>query len=98
MKVLFEGPTTRPSRKNLHSDELEARQQKVDQTYAALKDLAEERRTKLHERCDLFRMLREIDDLEQWIAEREVTASSQDIGQDFEHVIVSFSSKTLNGD
>ena len=43
-------------------------------------------------------MLREIDDLEQWIAEREVTASSQDIGQDFEHVIVSFSCKTVNGD
>jgi len=61
----------------------------VDDTYAGLKDLAEDRRLKLRERCDLFRLSREIDDLEQWIAEREVVASSQEQGQDFEHVTVS---------
>lgn len=32
---------------------------------------------------------REIDDLMQWIAEREVVAGSHELGQDFEHVTVS---------
>jgi len=61
----------------------------VDRTYAALKDLAEERRLKLLERCDLFRLLQEINDLEQWIAQREVVAMSTETGQDFDHVVVS---------
>lgn len=29
---------------------------------------------------------REVDDLEQWIAEREVVASSHELGQDYDHV------------
>uniref|UniRef100_H2ZPE1 Spectrin beta chain n=1 Tax=Ciona savignyi TaxID=51511 RepID=H2ZPE1_CIOSA len=68
------------------SEQLSTRQQQVDQTYAGLKDLAEERRMKLRERCDLFRLSRDIDDLEQWIAQREVVAASQEQGQDFDHV------------
>ena len=35
---------------------------------------------------------REVDDLEQWIAEREVVAGSHELGQDFEHVSVSLQS------
>lgn len=31
-----------------------------------------------------------MDDLEQWIAEREVVAGSHELGQDYEHVTVSF--------
>ena len=30
--------------------------------------------------------LREVDDLEQWIAEREVVAGSHELGQDYDHV------------
>ena len=71
------------------SDRILVYQTKVDRTYAALKDLAEERRLKLLERCDLFRLLQEITDLEQWIAQREVVASSMEAGQDFDHVVVS---------
>uniref|UniRef100_A0A4W6BUP0 Spectrin beta chain n=1 Tax=Lates calcarifer TaxID=8187 RepID=A0A4W6BUP0_LATCA len=51
-----------------------------------LKDLAEERRGKLDERFRLFQLNREVDDLEQWIAEREVVAGSHELGQDYEHV------------
>ena len=29
---------------------------------------------------------REVDDLEQWIAEREVVAGSHELGQDYDHV------------
>ncbi len=34
----------------------------------------------------LFMLNREVDDLEQWIAEREVVAGSHELGQDYEHV------------
>lgn len=64
------------------------RQSQVDKLYAGLKDLSEERRGKLDERSCLFQLNREVDDLEQWIAEREVVAGSHELGQDYEHVTV----------
>lgn len=60
----------------------------MDKLYAGLKDLAEERRGRLHERLRLTQLKREVDDLEQWIAEREVVAGSHELGQDYEHVTV----------
>lgn len=71
------------------SERISMRQSKVDKLYAGLKDLAEERRGKLDERHRLFQLNREVDDLEQWIAEREVVAGSHELGQDYEHVTVS---------
>lgn len=61
----------------------------VDKLYAGLKDLAGERRAKLDEALQLFMLNREVDDLEQWIAEREIVAGSQELGQDYDHVTVS---------
>jgi len=61
----------------------------VDKLYAGLKDLAGERRAKLDEALQLFMLNREVDDLEQWIAEREVVAGSHELGQDYDHVTVS---------
>uniref|UniRef100_A0A803TQC9 Spectrin beta chain n=1 Tax=Anolis carolinensis TaxID=28377 RepID=A0A803TQC9_ANOCA len=63
-------------------------QGQVDKQYAGLKDLAEERRRKLEHMCHLFKLKREVDDLEQWIAERDVVASSPEMGQDLDHVTV----------
>lgn len=63
----------------------------MDKLYAGLKDLAEERRGRLQERLRLTQLKREVDDLEQWIAEREVVAGSHELGQDYEHVTVSLS-------
>lgn len=64
-----------------------------------MKDLAEERRGRLQERLRLTQLKREVDDLEQWIAEREVVAGSHELGQDYEHVTVSlFFSVTYFGD
>ena len=54
-----------------------------------MKDLANERRGKLDEVLKLYMLSREIEDLEQWIAEREVVAGSHELGQDYEHVTVS---------
>ncbi|XP_051273986.1 spectrin beta chain, non-erythrocytic 1 isoform X8 [Dicentrarchus labrax] len=68
------------------SERIGMRQSQVDKLYAGLKDLSEERRGKLDERFRLFQLNREVDDLEQWIAEREVVAGSHELGQDYEHV------------
>uniref|UniRef100_A0A3Q3FUC8 Spectrin beta chain n=1 Tax=Labrus bergylta TaxID=56723 RepID=A0A3Q3FUC8_9LABR len=67
-------------------ERISMRQSQVDKLYAGLKDLSEERRGKLDERLRLFQLNREVDDLEQWIAEREVVAGSHELGQDYEHV------------
>lgn len=79
------------------SERISMRQSKVDKLYAGLKDLAEERRGKLDERHRLFQLNREVDDLEQWIAEREVVAGSHELGQDYEHVTASNTSRTRVG-
>ncbi|XP_018592817.2 spectrin beta chain, non-erythrocytic 1-like isoform X3 [Scleropages formosus] len=68
------------------SERITLRQAQVDKLYAGLKDLAEERRGRLQERLRLMQLKRELDDLEQWIAEREVVAGSHELGQDYEHV------------
>uniref|UniRef100_A0A674J021 Spectrin beta chain n=1 Tax=Terrapene triunguis TaxID=2587831 RepID=A0A674J021_9SAUR len=61
-------------------------QGRVDKQYAGLKDLAEKRRHRLENMYHLFQLKREVDDLEQWIAERDLAASSQEMGQDYDHV------------
>ncbi|KAJ3589035.1 hypothetical protein NHX12_009883 [Muraenolepis orangiensis] len=68
------------------SERIALRQAQVDKLYAGLKDLAEERRGRLQDRLRLTQLKREVDDLEQWIAEREVVAGSHELGQDYEHV------------
>lgn len=71
------------------SEQVAIRQSQIDKLYAGLKDLSEERRSRLQENNKLFEINREIDDIEQWIAEKEVVAGSHELGQDFEHVTVS---------
>ncbi|XP_053457041.1 spectrin beta chain, erythrocytic [Nycticebus coucang] len=61
-------------------------QGQVDKQYAGLKDRAEERKRKLENKYHQFQVKREVDDLEQWILEKELVASSPELGQDFDHV------------
>lgn len=72
------------------SEQISKRQSQIDKLYAGLRDLAVERRSKLDEALKLFMLNREVDDLEQWIAEREVVAGSHELGQDYDHVTVRF--------
>lgn len=51
--------------------------------------MAEERKRRLENMYHLFQLKRETDDLEQWITEKETVASSQEMGQDFDHATVS---------
>ncbi|XP_072341625.1 spectrin beta chain, non-erythrocytic 1-like isoform X1 [Scyliorhinus torazame] len=62
------------------------RQGQVDKLYAGLKDLANERNKRLENMYHLFQLSREVTDLEQWIAERDLAASSQELGQDYDQV------------
>ncbi|XP_028994013.1 spectrin beta chain, erythrocytic isoform X2 [Betta splendens] len=67
-------------------EEIIRRQGQVDKQYAGLKELAEDRRRKLEHSYHHFLLCREVEDLEHWIAERDVVASSQEMGQDLDHV------------
>ncbi|KAG4068736.1 hypothetical protein HA402_002427 [Bradysia odoriphaga] len=69
-----------------HGDAVSVKQSQLDKLYAGLKDLAGERRARLDEALQLFMLNREVDDLEQWIAERELVAGSHELGQDYDHV------------
>ncbi|TPP60271.1 Spectrin beta chain [Fasciola gigantica] len=62
-----------------------AKQARVDKMYAGLRDLCVERHARLEEILKLYYLLREILDLEAWIAERIVVASSHELGADYEH-------------
>merc|ERR1719166_422311 len=68
------------------SEAINIRIGQVEKLYAGLKELAQERRAKLDDALKLFMLNREVNDLEQWIAEREVVAGSHELGQDYDHV------------
>ena len=67
------------------SDLVAQKQSKVDKMYAGSRDLCSERQFRLEENVKLFHLLKEILDLETWIAERIVLASSHEMGSDYEH-------------
>merc|ERR1719288_417951 len=68
------------------SENIKVQLAQVEKNYVGLRDLATERRAKLDDALKLFMLNREVDDLEQWIAEREVVAGSHELGQDYDHV------------
>ncbi|KAM9270917.1 LOW QUALITY PROTEIN: spectrin beta chain, non-erythrocytic 4 [Cariama cristata] len=84
------------------SEQVSRRQSQVDRLYVSLKDLVEERKAKLEQQYWLYQLSREVDELEHWIAEKEVVAGSPELGQDFEHVtllqekFLEFASETGN--
>ncbi|KAK5857703.1 hypothetical protein PBY51_010930 [Eleginops maclovinus] len=67
-------------------EEIIRRQDQVDKQYAGLKELAEDRRLKLDHTYHHFLLSREVEYLEHWISEKDMVASSQEMGQDLDHV------------
>jgi spectrin beta len=61
-------------------------QSNINKLYASLKQLANDKHLKLDDSIKLYLLKRDIDDLEQWISDKETVANSQELGQDFEHV------------
>ncbi|KAL3307658.1 Spectrin beta chain, non-erythrocytic 1, partial [Cichlidogyrus casuarinus] len=66
-------------------DAVTAEQARVDKQYAGLRDLCVERKQRLEDLRKLYNLLKEITDLEAWIAERTQLASSHELGADYEH-------------
>ena len=75
--------------KSVCSPKIAAEEEKLEHSYANLKGLCEERKQRLEQAVELFKLNRDVDDLEIWINEREIVAGSHEMGQDLEHVIVS---------
>lgn len=70
------------------SERVSQRQNEVDKLYTQLNELASDRRARLNEGLELFKLNREIEDLMQWISERDAIANSHELGQDLDHVIM----------
>lgn len=70
------------------SERISQRQNEINKLYSQLNELAAERRAHLDEGLDLFKLNREIEDLTQWISERDAIANSHELGQDLDHVIM----------
>ncbi|XP_076029013.1 spectrin beta chain, non-erythrocytic 5 kst isoform X3 [Oratosquilla oratoria] len=64
------------------------RQQFINQELKDLQKLSAHRRQKLMESMYRHEYFREAEDLEQWIAEQMQTATSEDFGQDYEHLLL----------
>lgn len=75
-------------KENFDQENIKKQQASVEQRYSSLQDLATQRRSRLLETKRLFQFYREADDVTTWIADKMVTASSEDYGQDLEHVEV----------
>ena len=71
-----------------YSAEVASKQAKVDKLYAGLKEMSGVRRLRLADVLRLFELNREIEDIEQWLMEREIVAGSHELGLDFEHITV----------
>uniref|UniRef100_A0A1I8B6Y0 Spectrin alpha chain n=1 Tax=Meloidogyne hapla TaxID=6305 RepID=A0A1I8B6Y0_MELHA len=67
---------------------INAKQSQIEDQYQRLMVLGDQRKRKLEEACKAYQLLREANDLAEWIKSRETVASQQEIGQDLEHVEV----------
>ena len=64
-------------------------QAQLDEQLAGLQTLTAARRSKLEESIKLHQYLQEVEEVLSWLADKEATASSDDYGKDFEHLLVS---------
>ncbi|XP_043997589.1 spectrin beta chain, non-erythrocytic 4 isoform X2 [Gambusia affinis] len=70
------------------SEQITKQQSHIDRLYVSLKDMVEHRKTKLEQQYWLYQLNKEVEELEKWITEREVVASSTELGHDLEEVTV----------
>lgn len=67
-------------------DTVQTRQASIKSKYSRLQILAKERRQKLEESKKKFFLMREINELEHWISDKEALAGGEEMGKDLEHV------------
>lgn len=70
------------------SEKIAQRQNELNKLYDQLNELANERKARLDEGLELFKLNHEIEALMQWIAERDAIANSHELGQDLDHVVM----------
>lgn len=66
-------------------------QSHIDRLYLSVKDMVEHRKTKLEQQYWLYQLHKDVEELDKWITEHEVVASSTELGQDLQDVTVSLS-------
>lgn len=76
------------TRDHPNKDEVSAQLERIESVYNQLQKAVADRKRRLEGNLSMYGVLRDIEDLEQWINDRIVTASSHDLGNDFEHVTV----------
>uniref|UniRef100_A0A915I8Y9 SH3 domain-containing protein n=1 Tax=Romanomermis culicivorax TaxID=13658 RepID=A0A915I8Y9_ROMCU len=70
----------------LEASSIAAKQNQIEYQYKHLLQLGEQRRKKLEEACKGYQLLREANDLADWIRSKEQLATAQEIGSDLEEV------------
>ncbi|NXD80777.1 SPTN5 protein, partial [Halcyon senegalensis] len=87
MKKLSESVQTLPLTGSMQYVEIDAPKEQVYSKLQELQELAAARGKKLDETLVLHEFLREYEDLQGWITQQKQTASSEDYGNDYEHVL-----------
>ncbi|XP_054256450.1 spectrin beta chain, non-erythrocytic 5 [Indicator indicator] len=87
MKDLSESAQTLPLTGFIHYDDIDAPKEQVHSRLEELQELAAARGKKLDETLILHEFLREHEDLQDWIHQQKQAASSEDYGNDYEHVL-----------
>ncbi|XP_027737533.1 spectrin beta chain, non-erythrocytic 5 [Empidonax traillii] len=87
MKELSESAQTLPLVGSIQYTEVDAPKEQVRSRLQELQKLSAARGKKLDETLVLHEFVREYEDLEDWITQQKQTASSEDYGNDYEHVL-----------
>ncbi|NXW82166.1 SPTN5 protein, partial [Alopecoenas beccarii] len=87
LKELSESAQTLPLAGSIQYIEVDAPKEQVHSRLQELQELATKRGKKLDETLVLHEFLREYEDLQDWITQQKQTASSEDYGNDYEHVL-----------
>ncbi|XP_047920914.1 spectrin beta chain, non-erythrocytic 5 [Anser cygnoides] len=87
LKELSESAQNLPLAGSIQYVEVDAPKQQVHARLQELQELAAARGKKLDETLALHEFLREYEDLQDWITQQKQAASSEDYGNDYEHVL-----------
>ncbi|XP_055309165.1 spectrin beta chain, non-erythrocytic 1 isoform X4 [Sitodiplosis mosellana] len=86
-------------RKHFDSENIKNKNDSIQNLYEEMKTLAKQRESRLIESKKLYKFLREIEEVHEWVADQMAVTASEDYGEDVEHIeqlIVSFESFVLN--
>lgn len=86
-------------RNHFDSENIKSKNDAIQNLYNQLKTLAKQREVNLIESKKLYKFLREIEEVHEWIADQMAVTASEDYGDDVEHIeqlIVSFESFVMN--